>query len=91
MIILGRLFLSTARAIVDIHDSKLTVRVGYKEIVFGVIQAIKSSQASNDEFFFMDGVDEAIQDDSKILHEEHKDFDELMELKKQCKMILRRS
>lgn len=39
-IILGRTFLNIARAIVDIRESKLTLRVGEESVTFGVDQAI---------------------------------------------------
>lgn len=45
----------------DIHDSKLTLRVRSEEITFGVNQATKSSQVSNDKMFFMDGMDEVME------------------------------
>lgn len=37
-IILGRPFLRTARALIDIHDSKITLRVEDEEVTFGVNQ-----------------------------------------------------
>lgn len=42
-VILGRPFLSIVRSLVDIHDSKYTLRVGSKEITFVIGQTNKSS------------------------------------------------
>ncbi|TLX69563.1 retroviral-like aspartic protease, partial [Labilibacter sediminis] len=62
-IILGRPFLSTARALVDIHDTKLTVRVGDEEVVFGVDQAIKHPRFNDDRQFNIDAFDEIVKDE----------------------------
>ncbi|GJV37803.1 reverse transcriptase domain-containing protein [Tanacetum coccineum] len=43
-LILGRPFLSTARALVDVHGKKLTLRVGDEELVFNVESASKHPQ-----------------------------------------------
>lgn len=53
LIILGRPFLRTARALVDIHDSKLKLRVRSEEITFRVDQAMEYSKPQDDDVFFM--------------------------------------
>lgn len=57
-IILGRPFLSTARALVDIKESNLTLRVREEAVTFGVNRAIKHSRTSDDTTFFIDVLDE---------------------------------
>lgn len=43
-IILGRPFLNTARAVVDIHDSKLTLHVEDEEITFEMDQEVNNEE-----------------------------------------------
>ncbi|XP_037492577.1 uncharacterized protein LOC119369828 [Jatropha curcas] len=40
-LILGRPFLATARALIDVYEGKLTLRVGQEEIVFDVLKSCK--------------------------------------------------
>ncbi|KAL7587794.1 hypothetical protein Lser_V15G40429 [Lactuca serriola] len=47
-IILGRPFFSTAQALVDIIESKLTVRVGEDDITFRIDRAMQHSRISDD-------------------------------------------
>ncbi|GJZ93118.1 reverse transcriptase domain-containing protein [Tanacetum coccineum] len=47
-LILGRPFLRTAHALVDVHDKKLTLRVGDEELIFNVESASKHSQKHSD-------------------------------------------
>lgn len=56
-IILGIPLLNTAKALVDTRESKLTLRVGKKEITFEVDDKFKISKAQY-EIFFMDGMNE---------------------------------
>ncbi|XP_052626821.1 uncharacterized protein LOC128133425 [Lactuca sativa] len=53
-IILGRHFLNTASAIVDMRDSKLILRVGDESVTFGVDQAMKHARISDDTAFSID-------------------------------------
>ncbi|XP_052627025.1 uncharacterized protein LOC128133572 [Lactuca sativa] len=62
-IILGRPFLNTASAIVDMRDSKLTLRVGDDSVTFGVDQAMKYSRSSDDTAFSIDMLDEILEED----------------------------
>ncbi|XP_023768545.1 uncharacterized protein LOC111917118 [Lactuca sativa] len=57
-IILGRPFLNTVGAIVDIRDSKLTLRVGEDSIIFGMDQAMKHLKFSDDTTFLVDTLEE---------------------------------
>ncbi|GJR75075.1 reverse transcriptase domain-containing protein, partial [Tanacetum coccineum] len=47
-LILGRPFLRTTHALVDVHDEKLTLRVGDEELVFNVESASKHPQMHSD-------------------------------------------
>lgn len=66
-IILGISFLSTTISLVDNHGSKIILRVRSREIIFGVNQNVKSSQASNYEVLFMDGMDKTMPNDAKVV------------------------
>lgn len=52
--ILGRPFLSTAQALVEIRQSNLTLRVGEDDITFGVDREMKNSKISDDSVFLVD-------------------------------------
>ena len=60
-IILGRPFLSTARALVDIRESKITLRVGEEAVTFGVNRAIQHSRISDDIAFSVDVIDDVLE------------------------------
>ncbi|GKD86008.1 reverse transcriptase domain-containing protein [Tanacetum coccineum] len=47
-LILGRPFLRTAHALVDVHGKKLTLRVGDEELVFNIKSASKHPQKHSD-------------------------------------------
>ncbi|KAG9450627.1 hypothetical protein H6P81_010592 [Aristolochia fimbriata] len=58
-LILGRPFLATAVALIDVKQEKLTLRLNDKEIVFDIKQAIKSpSNSCDDTCYFIDVIDE---------------------------------
>ncbi|XP_023733094.1 uncharacterized protein LOC111880913 [Lactuca sativa] len=61
LIILGRPFLNTVSAIVDMRDSKLTLWVGDDSITFGVDQAMKHARNSDDTAFSIDMFDELME------------------------------
>ncbi|GKE59845.1 DNA-directed DNA polymerase, partial [Tanacetum coccineum] len=50
-IILGRPFLATARAMIDVFNKKITLRVGDDEVIFDMDQSIKRSPAEDDECY----------------------------------------
>ncbi|XP_022003070.1 uncharacterized protein LOC110900490 [Helianthus annuus] len=56
-LILGRPFLATARAMVDMSDGKLTLRVGDKEMKFGV-----GKRVEDDPVNYMDVIDSSLDD-----------------------------
>ncbi|XP_023760007.1 uncharacterized protein LOC111908408 [Lactuca sativa] len=61
-IILGSPFLNTASAIVDMRDSKLTLRVGEELVTFGVDQAMKHARNSDDTTFSVDMLEELMEE-----------------------------
>ncbi|XP_023766911.1 uncharacterized protein LOC111915484 [Lactuca sativa] len=88
-IILGRPFLNTASAIVDIQDSKLTLWVGDDSVTFGVDQAMKYSRNSDDTTFSIDMLDElleeCVEEDSNESTNVDEEFDaekDLMEIER---------
>nr|GEU44264.1 hypothetical protein [Tanacetum cinerariifolium] len=56
-IILGRPFLTTARAIIDVFNKKIILRVGSEEVIFDVDQSIKKPPAEDDECYGIDNLD----------------------------------
>ncbi|KAI3780136.1 hypothetical protein L2E82_10074 [Cichorium intybus] len=66
-IILGRPFLNTARALVDIHESKLTLRVGTDAITFGIDQSMKHSKTCDNAVYFVDTIDTILKNKSQEL------------------------
>ncbi|GJY74080.1 putative nucleotidyltransferase, ribonuclease H [Tanacetum coccineum] len=50
-IILGRPFLATARAVIDIFNKKITLRVGDDEVIFNMDQSMKKPCTEDDECY----------------------------------------
>ncbi|GJX77628.1 hypothetical protein Tco_0324439, partial [Tanacetum coccineum] len=75
-IILGRPFLATARAMIDVFNKKITLRVGDDEVVFDVDQSIKRPTTEDDECYGIDDLDDAIIEEAQDLleNEEHDSF-----------------
>ncbi|GKA30410.1 DNA-directed DNA polymerase [Tanacetum coccineum] len=59
-IILGRPFLATARAMIDVFEKNITLRVGDDEVIFDVDQSIKRSPIEDDECYGIDDLDDTI-------------------------------
>nr|GEW85140.1 hypothetical protein [Tanacetum cinerariifolium] len=59
-IILGRPFLATARAMIDVFNKKITLRVGNDEVTFDVDQLIKRPPIDDDECYGIDDLDDTI-------------------------------
>ncbi|GKE67199.1 hypothetical protein Tco_1521360 [Tanacetum coccineum] len=59
-IILGRPFLATARAMIDVFNIKITLRVGDGEVIFDVDQSIKRPPNEDDECYGIDDLDDTI-------------------------------
>ncbi|XP_027338257.1 uncharacterized protein LOC113852214 [Abrus precatorius] len=61
-LILGRPFLATAKAIIDVSDGKLILRVGDEEITFKIPEVMKKSLKQNDSCFFINVIDNLVSD-----------------------------
>ncbi|GJX38084.1 DNA-directed DNA polymerase [Tanacetum coccineum] len=66
-IILGRPFLETARAMIDIFNKKITLRVEDDEIIFDVDQSTKIPTTKDDECYGIDDLDKTINDEAQEL------------------------
>ncbi|GJX85924.1 hypothetical protein Tco_0336698 [Tanacetum coccineum] len=55
-----RPFLATARAMIDVYNKKITLRVGDDEVIFDVDQSIKRPPAEDDECYGIDDLDDTI-------------------------------
>ncbi|GJX68211.1 DNA-directed DNA polymerase [Tanacetum coccineum] len=68
-IILGRPFLATARAMIDVFNKKITLRVGSEEVIFDVDQSKKKPRTEDDECYGIDDLDTVIQSSTHELLE----------------------
>ena len=60
-LILGRPFLATARALIDVEEGKLILRVGEEQVIFRMSKALKHpSSTCDDSCFKIDVVDELV-------------------------------
>ncbi|GJU27994.1 DNA-directed DNA polymerase [Tanacetum coccineum] len=66
-IILGRPFLRTARATIDVFNKKITLRVGDDEVIFDVDQSIKKPPADDDECYGVDDLDNILNAEAQEL------------------------
>ncbi|GJZ84358.1 putative reverse transcriptase domain-containing protein [Tanacetum coccineum] len=66
-IILGRPFLATARAMIDVFNKKITLRVGDDEVVFDVDQSIKRPPTEDDECYGIDDLGNTINAEAQDL------------------------
>ncbi|GJR86734.1 reverse transcriptase domain-containing protein [Tanacetum coccineum] len=66
-IILGRPFLATARAMIDVFNKKITLRVGDDEVIFDVDQSIKRPPTEDDECYGIDDLDDTINTETQEL------------------------
>nr|GEW10012.1 hypothetical protein [Tanacetum cinerariifolium] len=57
---LGRPFLATTRAMIDMFNKKIKLRVGDDEVIFNVDQSIKRPPAEDDECYEVDDLDDTI-------------------------------
>ncbi|GJS10687.1 DNA-directed DNA polymerase [Tanacetum coccineum] len=67
LIILGRPFLATARAMTDVFNKKITLRVGDDEVIFDVDQSIKRPPTEDDECYGIDDLDDTINTETQEL------------------------
>ncbi|GJV01576.1 putative laccase [Tanacetum coccineum] len=69
-IILGRPFLATSRAMIDVFNKKITLRVGDDEVTFDIDQSIKRLPAKYDECYGIDDLDKTIHLEAQELLED---------------------
>ena len=62
-LILDRHFLATARAIIDVGDGKLQLRVGDESVIFDLSTALKHSLDYDDTAYFVDALDGVLESD----------------------------
>ncbi|XP_076889951.1 uncharacterized protein LOC143568917 [Bidens hawaiensis] len=53
-LILGRPFLRTAKALIDVFDGKITLRVGEENVTFHVVKSMRNSSSQDDSIYFLD-------------------------------------
>ncbi|GJY26026.1 putative nucleotidyltransferase, ribonuclease H [Tanacetum coccineum] len=70
LIILGRPFLATARAMIDVFNKKITLRVGNEEVIFNVDQSIERPPTEDDECYGIDFLDTTIHSKTQELLED---------------------
>ena len=61
-LILGRPFLATSRALIDVCNKKLTLRVGDEEVVFDIEDSMKQSLGHDDSLYYIDTIDLSVKD-----------------------------
>ncbi|GJW35334.1 DNA-directed DNA polymerase, partial [Tanacetum coccineum] len=66
-IILGIPFLATTRAMIDVFNKKITLRVGDDEVIFDVDQSIKRPTTKDDECYEIDDLDDMINEEAQEL------------------------
>ncbi|GJS99998.1 hypothetical protein Tco_0821168 [Tanacetum coccineum] len=62
LIILGRPFLTTARAVIDVHEGKLSLRVENETITFNIRKSMKSKHSRDDYLYCADHTAKLIQE-----------------------------
>ncbi|GJS32362.1 reverse transcriptase domain-containing protein [Tanacetum coccineum] len=62
LIILGRPFLATARAVIDVHEGKMSLRVGNETITFNIGKSMKSKHSRDDYLYCADHTAKLVQE-----------------------------
>ncbi|GJZ24858.1 DNA-directed DNA polymerase [Tanacetum coccineum] len=70
LIILGQPFLATACAIIDVHDGKLSLRVGKEIVTFNIRKSMKSASFRGDYLYCVDHTANLVQAVSFYLRRE---------------------
>ncbi|GKC90001.1 DNA-directed DNA polymerase [Tanacetum coccineum] len=82
-IILGRPFLAIARAMVDVFNKKITLKVGEDEVIFDMDQSIKKPPTDDDECYNVGDLDDTINEEThKLLENDQLDSFLLGDLEK---------
>nr|GEY71944.1 hypothetical protein [Tanacetum cinerariifolium] len=61
-IILGRPFLTTARAVIDVHKIKLSLRFGSKTVTFNIEKSMKPKHSRDDYIYYADHTAKLVQE-----------------------------
>ncbi|GJV68543.1 DNA-directed DNA polymerase [Tanacetum coccineum] len=69
LIILGRLFLATARAMINVFNKKITLRAGDDEVILDMDQSLKKPPTNDDECHGIDDLDDTINIETQELLE----------------------
>ncbi|GJZ22028.1 hypothetical protein Tco_0559067 [Tanacetum coccineum] len=69
LINLGRAFLATARAMIDVFNTKITLGVRSEEVIFDVDQSMKKPNTEDDDYYRIDDLDTVIQSAAQELLE----------------------
>ncbi|GJT89641.1 reverse transcriptase domain-containing protein [Tanacetum coccineum] len=72
----NRPFLAIARAMIDVFNKKITLRVGDDEVIFDVHQSIKRPATKDDECYRIDDLDDTINEEAQesLVNEEADSF-----------------
>ncbi|GJX20308.1 reverse transcriptase domain-containing protein [Tanacetum coccineum] len=71
-LILGRLFLHTADAVIRVKEKQLNLGVGTERMIFNIDSAIQHSYSNDDTCFSIDVIDEILEEDLDALLDEGK-------------------
>lgn len=61
-LILGRPFLSTSQALIDVKDGRMVLRVGDEKVVLKLLDTMRQSNEFEDTCYYMDAIDDIISD-----------------------------
>ncbi|GJY76518.1 DNA-directed DNA polymerase [Tanacetum coccineum] len=86
LIILGRPFLATVRAVIEVHEGKLSLRVGSETVTFNIGKSMKSKHSRDDYLYCADHTAKLVQEqwvdtvnhDGKWTDEEEDDSNEVL-------------
>nr|GEV82434.1 hypothetical protein [Tanacetum cinerariifolium] len=62
LIVLGWPFLATARAVIDVHEGKLSLRVGGETVTFNIRKSLKSKHSRDDYLYYADHTAKLVQE-----------------------------
>ncbi|GJX81512.1 reverse transcriptase domain-containing protein [Tanacetum coccineum] len=62
LIILGRPFLTMARAVIDVHEGKLSLRVGSETVTFNIEKSMKSKHSRDNYLYYADHTAKLVQE-----------------------------
>ncbi|GJU82557.1 hypothetical protein Tco_1284922 [Tanacetum coccineum] len=62
LIILGRPFLATTQAVIDVHEGKLSLRVKNETVTFNIAKSMKSKHSRNDYMYCADNTAKIVQE-----------------------------